>query len=62
MAESPTGRGYPQGSGSYLQTDADRERREMALARARREILCTCRGSDFWMDIDRCPVHGKGCT
>jgi hypothetical protein len=31
-----------------------------ALERAK--PVCTCRNSDFGMDVDRCPVHGKDCT
>lgn len=37
MPESPTGRGYVQGSASYRADDVEREAREMALARATRE-------------------------
>jgi hypothetical protein len=74
MAESPTGRGIVQGPSYYTEADADelidraeewideKRRREMALERTRRDSLCTCRGSESGMDVDRCPVHGIGCT
>jgi hypothetical protein len=67
MAESPTGRGYTQGSDSYRADDVvqeEVERRKTALERARAVVVpCPyCGSSDFWMDIDRCPVHGIGCT
>jgi hypothetical protein len=66
MSESPTGRGYVQGSDSYQSSyDVDRmerERRQMAMGRARSKRVCTCSGSSFGMDVDRCPVHGEGCA
>jgi hypothetical protein len=65
MSESPTGRGYTQGSDSYRADDVareERERRQLAMGRARRELVCTCRNSPFGMDVDRCPLHGIGCT
>jgi len=65
MSESPTGRGYVQGSDSYRADDVareERERRQMAMGRARSKRICTCSGSSFGMDVDRCPVHGEGCA
>ncbi len=75
MAESPTGRGYNQGSDSYNPADVARMEREdrqalekkrlnqlSACANQRRPPGCTCWDSDFGMDVDRCPVHGKGCA
>ena len=61
MAESPTGRGYTQGSDSYNRADMER----MAREEARRDALkagCICWDSPFGMDVDRCPVHGEGCA
>jgi hypothetical protein len=60
MSDSPTGRGYPQGSDSYIAYDVARSSRERLLLVAK--LPCTCKGSPFGMDVDRCPVHGKGCT
>ena len=60
MSDSPTGRGYPQGPDSYSAYDVEREVRERL--RMAGKLTCTCKGSPFGMDIDRCPVHGKGCT
>jgi hypothetical protein len=71
--ESPTGRGYTQGSDSYRADDVAWEEVEMAALQERRRraaILnhgyqrppCTCRDSESGMDVDRCPVHGIGCT
>jgi len=59
MSDSQTGRGYTQGSDSYRADDVARMLREDE----RRAVLkqgCTCSGSPFGMDIDRCPVHGEG--
>jgi len=61
--ESPTGRGYTQGSDSYSAYDVEwdiRERRRMAAEKTK--PVCTCSGSPFGMDVDRCPIHGIGCT
>lgn len=62
MAESPTGRGYSQGSDSCRPDDVAREERERLRTNSRRPAGCTCWNSDFGMDVDRCPVHGKGCA
>lgn len=61
MPESPTGNGYVQGSPSYREDDARREIEEMLRSRENRRV-CTCKGSPFGMDVDRCPVHGEGCA
>jgi len=61
--ESPTGRGYTQGSDSYSAYDVERdirERRERAAQKVRPK--CTCRSSLYSLDIDLCPVHGIGCA
>jgi hypothetical protein len=67
MPDSPTARGYGQGSDSYNAADVaqmQREReREAALKwNASAAQACTCKGSPFGMDVDRCPVHGEGCA
>jgi hypothetical protein len=59
--ESPTGRGYTQGSDSYNRYDMDKIDREHERAAAVKSG-CTCWDSVFGMDIDRCPVHGIGST
>ncbi len=56
-SESPTGRGATQGSNSYRPDDVAREERERPHPPG-----CTCWNSDFWMDINACPVHGIGCA
>jgi hypothetical protein len=61
--ESPTGRGYTQGSDSYRADDvAQMEQEERRMGQLRRPLGCTCWDSDFGMDVDRCPIHGVGCT
>ncbi len=59
--ESPTGRVVYQGSSSYNEADMARMAREEARLDAIK-AGCTCWDSPFGMDVDRCPVHGEGCT
>ena len=59
MSDSPTGRGYTQGSDSYSAYDVEREVRELRELAARKEQpKCTCHASLHSLDIDLCPVHG----
>ena len=69
MTESPTGRGYTQGivaivslAGDAAQVNAEFERAAAVKRAADIAKLCTCKGSSFGMDVDRCPVHGVGCA
>lgn len=61
QGESPTGRGYGQGSDSYSEADMARMAREEARMAALK-AGCTCWDSSFGMDIDRCHVHGQTLT
>jgi len=64
--ESPTGRGFTQGSDSYSAYDVAwdiRERLRMARDRIAAGEPCPyCGQSPAGMDVDRCPIHGIGCT
>ena len=61
--------GVPQDCPDYPQCEADRlvrEEKKWQAERMRRSAkpvaVCTCSGSSFGMDVDRCPVHGEGCA
>lgn len=57
--DSPTGRGYTQGSSSYTAADAEWLTREQRKWEERRRApKCTCRNSLHSLDIDLCPIHG----
>jgi len=32
------------------------------MAAEKTKPVCPCKGSPFGMDVDRCPIHGIGCT
>jgi hypothetical protein len=53
----------PDGPSAYTQADADElVAQHAAQEAARAKPECTCKGSPFGMDVDRCPVHGEGCA
>jgi zona occludens toxin (predicted ATPase) len=57
----------PDGGSAYTQSDADElvaqhDAQEAAKRRNAAIPECTCKGSPFGMDVDRCPVHGEGCA
>jgi len=52
-----------EGQSSYTEGEAQRLFAEEAkYKRMKAAPKCTCKGSPFGMDIDLCPVHGKGCA
>jgi hypothetical protein len=53
---------YPQAEADRLALEGDRWLAEKARKASKPVAVCTCRNSVFDLDINRCPVHGIGCT